>query len=187
MENIRQGSEKGIILFPGGIDLGTNDESLKWGQEIDASVFHIKYPNDSSFSIDREVAQIIDHTRERGIKNYNIITGSWGGIPAGRTIYNLLNEKDVNVNSFVAVAAALQPSDFAPMVKAAGKVSSSILALTRGFEIPRRQLMARISSGIPDAVFDDQLILDKIKNIPTLFFVPPGSEDWWINAKNKLC
>lgn len=185
LENIKPGSDTGIILFPGGLDLATEDEALKWGEELGVSVFHIKYPVDSSFSIDREVSQIIDHTREAGIRNYKIMNGSWGGIPAFKTVYNLLKEDGVNVDCFIGVAAALQPTDFAPMVRAAGIASAPILTLTRGFEFPRRQLMARIAMGVHDAPYDNPILIDKIKQIPTLLLVPPGSEDWWVNAKKS--
>jgi len=185
LENLKPDSDTGIVLFPGGLDSGTEDEALKWGDELGVSVFHIKYPIDSSFSIDREVTQIIDHMQEKGINNYKIMTGSWGGIPALRTAYNLLKEDGVNIDCFVGVATALQPTDFTPMVKAAGVASAQILTLTRGFEFPRRQLMARIAMGVHDVSYDDPVLIDKIKQIPILLLVPPGSEDWWVNAKKS--
>lgn len=183
LESLYPGSDRGLILFPGGLDHLTDDGALELGHERGMSVFHIKYPSDSSFSIRREVAQILDHAQSRGVKNFNFIAGSWGGIPALNAAYTMVGEGICKVESIFMVAAALQPSDLASMVKKGAAVTDWALKIKLPF--PRRQLLARFSRGVSDFAYDDSKTTDALKTIPALFLLPPGGKDWWVRVKES--
>lgn len=185
LEYLAPNTDTGIILFPGGFDQATDNEALQMGQSRDMSVFHIKYSPDSSFSIRREVSQILDHTESRGIKRYNIIAGSWGGIPALNAIYTLLQEGNAEIESLVTVAAAFQPSDMAVMVREIGGRLASPALKIKSLSIPGRQTMARISRGIPDFQYNDPAILQSLSEISTVILVPPNGRDWWVDARKS--
>lgn len=182
LEHVVPNSDTGIVMFPGALDMGTDDQALQTGAERRMSVFHIKYPADSSFSIRREVAELLDHTQARGIKKYHIIAGSWGGIPALNAIYQLLSEGSADVESLLLVSAALQPSDLATVAKTASRILGRPLLKTR-LPLPRRPVVARLSPR--DALYGNQEVLDKIGKIPTVILVPPGGHDWLVDGRRS--
>lgn len=184
LEHLEPNADTGIILFPGGLDHVTDNETLELGHEQGMSVFHIKYPADSSFSVRREVTQALDHIEGRGVKKCHIVAGSWGGIPAFNSVYKLIQEGNVNVDSFFTVAAAFQPSDLAVMVREVGGRLSNLMLFIKK-PLPGRQIMARISRGVPDFEYNDPEILKKIAEIPTTILVPTGGKDWWVDARRS--
>ncbi len=185
LEHLTPSTDSGIILFPGGLDQATDDEAMAIGQERSMSVFHLKYPADSSFSIRREVAQILDHTEARGIKKYHIVAGSWGGIPALNAVYNLLQEGTAEIESLFIVAAALQPSDLTTMVRELGSGIVYPALKLKSLALPGRQIASRISRGVPDFQYDDPVIRQKLACLPTVILVPPGGKDWWVDARRS--
>jgi len=109
-EHLAPGSEVGIVCIPGGLDIKTDDDTKKMGAEMHMSTFHIKYPSDSSFSIRREVAQILDHVESRGIERLNIVTGSWGGIPTLNAAYNLIRRIRLSWNLYLWLPLRCNPA-----------------------------------------------------------------------------
>ena len=184
LENLVPGSETGIVLYPG-LDHATDDEALEMGHDRQMSVFHLKYPADSRFSIRREVAQTLDHTEAAGVKKYHIVAGSWGGIPAFNTVYTLLQEGSAEVESFFTVVAAFQPSDLAFMVREIGGRFAYPAMKLKSFAMPGRQIMSRIARGIPDFKYDDPSVLEKLAEVPTVILVPPGANDWFVDARKS--
>ncbi|KKS33054.1 MAG: hypothetical protein UU93_C0003G0062 [Candidatus Amesbacteria bacterium GW2011_GWA2_42_12] len=183
LERLFPGSDRGLILFPGGFDADTDDGALELGSERRMSVFHVKYSPDSSFSIQREVAQVLDHAQLRGVKRFNLIAGSWGGIPALNAAYSLIEEGTCKVESIFMVAAALQPSDLAPMIKRGAAMTD--WALKAKISFPGRQFLARFSRGVPDFQYNDPEALRTLAGVPALFLLPPGGKDWWVDARRS--
>jgi|GEM_PF-5469174 len=185
LEYLKPESETGIVLFPGGLDHITDDEALAMGHNRKISVFHLKYPADTSFSIRREIVQLLDYTENKGIKKYHLVAGSWGGIPAFNTAYTLLKEGSAEIESFFTVAAAFQPSDLAFMVREiAGRLTIPAMKI-KNIATPGRQIMSRIARGIPDFKYDDTEILKKLEDVPTVILVPHGGKDWLVDARKS--
>lgn len=184
LEYIAPYSDKGLVLLPGGLDTKTDNEAIAIGHKRQMSVFHIKYPDDSSFSIRGEVAQMIDELTEKGIKSIKVATGSWGGIPSLNLIYELQKSGKITIDSFFAIAPAFQPSDFTKRFRNSagnlGRIASEIKS-----NFPLRQKMVRTSASVPDFEYD-KVIITKLAEIPTVIIVPPGGQDWLIDAKKSI-
>lgn len=184
LEYISPYSDKGLVLLPGGLDTRTDDEAIAIGHKRQMSVFHIKYPDDSSFSIRGEVAQMIDELTEKGIKSVKVATGSWGGIPSLNLLYELQKSGKIKVDSFFAIAPAFQPSDFTKRFRSSagnlGRIASEIKS-----NFPLRQKMVRTSASVPDFEYDPEIIA-KLAEIPTVIIVPPGGQDWLIDAQRSM-
>jgi len=170
------GSERGILIFPGGLDRHIDKGSFQiFGEGQELSVFQVRYQSGSGFSLRKEIAETLDHLESRGVEDVDILTGSYGGIPALLTIYNTLKEKtSPNIRSFFGLKAALQPSDLNTLFMKIGKTitrpSLQIKANT-----PFRQLVARANA--PDIEYQDKAVLDEVARVPTLFVIPPKGSD----------
>ncbi len=183
-EYLVEGSDMGIVCIPGGLDRKTDNETMEMGVELGESTFQIKYPSDSSFSIRREVSQVLDYIKSVGVKRVKFVTGSWGGIPTMNAAYNILKDESMEVESIFMVAGALQPHDLAPLVReVAGNVGKVVMEISA--PIPGRQLLSRVSKTVPDFNYDEPEVLAKVAKVPTVLLIPPGGKDWWVSARGS--
>jgi hypothetical protein len=170
------GSDRGILIYPGGLDRHVDRETFEiFGLGKGVSVFQARYPGGSGFSLRKEVAQTLDHLEARGVKEIDIVTGSYGGIPALLTIYTVSTEKSqLRIRSFFGLKAALQPSDLNTVYMRLGKAIARPF-LRIGRSTPFHQLAAR--SNAPEIQYPDQEVLIEMAKIPTLFVLPPKGRD----------
>lgn len=177
LASIMSNTSRSVVMLPGGLDMKPDEKTFKLAKEMGTSAVMVRYPNKPAFSLRREVAEALDYLDSVNIREIDLMTGSYGGIPALMLMYEALGESNtgIRIRSFFAAKAALQPSDLQPWISRGAQVSF-------GFET-KAKISLRVARGIrarmnaPDNVFPDRQVLEKIAEVPTMFIVPPGGGD----------
>ncbi|MEK7164039.1 MAG: hypothetical protein AAB768_02765 [Patescibacteria group bacterium] len=178
------GVSRAIVMLPGALDMKPDEDTFKLAKKEGLSAVMVRYPIKPAFSLRGEVAGMLDYLEGSGTSEVDLVTGSYGGIPALMMMYSAFGEggPGVKFRSFFAAKSALQPSDLrSPLRKLAGAsfaletVSKLPLSFIRG-------IRARVNA--PNNEYPDESILKKIAEVPAMFIVPPGSGDFAVKITN---
>lgn len=177
LSSLLSGVSRAVVMLPGGLDMKPDEYTFRLAEMNRLSAVMIRYPTKPAFSLRREVAETLDYLEDSHVSEVDIMTGSYGGIPALMAMYSALKEGEsgVKIRSFFAVKAALQPSDLQPSIRNASRATfglEEIVGVPLRFG---RGIRARINA--PDIEYPDRSVLEKIVRIPTMFIVPPGIGD----------
>lgn len=171
------GVSRAIVMLPGGLDMKPDEDTFRLAKTNQLSAVMVRYPNKPAFSLRREVAETLDYLEDSHVSEVDIMTGSYGGVPALMAMYSALEEGEsgVKIRSFFAVKAALQPSDLQASIR---NLSRATFGLEEIVGVPLRLgrgIRARINA--PDIKYPDRSVLEKIVQVPAMFIVPPGKGD----------
>lgn len=175
--SLKPGVSRAVVMLPGGLDMKPDEDTFRLAKTNQLSAVMVRYPNKPAFSLRREVAETLDYLEDSHVSEVDIMTGSYGGIPALMAMYSALEEGEsgVKIRSFFAVKTALQPSDLQASIR---NLSRGSFGLEDKLGIPVsvwRGTRARMNA--PDIEYPDRSVLEKIVQVPAMFIVPPGKGD----------